>query len=182
MVFYSLAADPHPGQDGHRRKATLHYQAPQPYYPNQPTAGGYTQPGYPVSNYQISPTAAFNPYTTSNQEPISHLAPIPGQYDGSQQFGQPAIPAPANFANAGPPGYQYEQEMQYRQTNPSYAESQYHPSYQIHTPFQPGPSVHGQRRSIGSNGDHPAQYQQGAPAQTRSEWSSPMPGYPSYGW
>jgi hypothetical protein len=169
MVFYTCAADAHIGQDGHRRKATLHYQAPPSFYPEQQQGQGYQS-----TNYQISPTAGSN----AHYEPISHLAPIPGQYGGSYNIGPPGIPAPADFANAGPPGYQFEQEMQYQQSNNAYAESQYHPSYQSYAPSQPGPIVYGQRRSIGSS--DLSQYHHGALPQTRSEWSSPMPGYPSY--
>jgi hypothetical protein len=169
MVFYTCAADAHIGQDGHRRKATLHYQAPPSFYPEQQQGHAYQS-----TNYQISPTAGSN----AHYEPISHLAPIPGQYGGSYNIGPPGIPAPADFANAGPPGYQFEQEMQYQQSNNAYAESQYHPSYQSYAPSQPGPIVYGQRRSIGSS--DLSQYHHGALPQTRSEWSSPMPGYPSY--
>ena len=167
MVFYTCAADSHIGQDGHRRKATLHYQAPPSFYPEQ-------QGQYQSTNYQISPTAG----TTVHLDPVSHLAPIPGQYGGSYNIGPPGIPAPADFANAGPPGYQYEQEMQYQQANQTFADSQYHPSYQNYAPSQPGQVVYGQRRSVGSS--DLAQYHHGALPRTRSEWSSPMPGYPSY--
>lgn len=168
MVFYTCAADSHIGQDGHRRKATLHYQAPPSFYPEQHGQG------YNVTDYQISPTAG----STLHLDPVSHLAPIPGQYGGSYNIGPPGIPAPADFANAGPPGYQYEQEMQYQQSHPTYADSQYYPSYQTYAPSQPGPIAYGQRRSVGSS--DLAQYHHGALPQTRSEWSSPMPGYPSY--
>jgi hypothetical protein len=184
MVFYSLAAESHYGQDGHRRKGILHYQAPPPFYPQT------QQPGHPISNYQTSPTTSYNPAAQYNPappsgrfEPVSHLAPIPGQYGGSYNIGTPALPEPADFANAGPPGYQYwyEPEQSEQQTM-SYAESQYHPAYQTHAPSQPDTVNNGQRRSIGSSDNHLAQYHNGAVAQTRSEWSSPVPGYPAHTW
>jgi hypothetical protein len=193
MMFYTLAADAHPGQDGHRRKGILHYQAPQSFDPSMyPSAQPYqAQASYPQAQmpYQLSPTAPLYPSASAgptpmpnHYEPISHLAPIPGQYDyvDQQQYGQPAIPAPAQFANAGPPAYQY-QPQQFQQPDTSYAQAQYFPQYQTQAPATQG---YNHRWSVGSDDLHLAQAQHGArqPLQSRSEWSSPMPGQGPYGW
>lgn len=194
MVFYTLAADAHPGQDGHRRKGILHHQAPQTYDPSlyAPRFNQAPNPYHPApTQYQVSPTAAMYPTAPvgptpmpQQYEPISHLAPIPGQYDYAdhQQYGQPAVPLPAQFANAGPPGYQYQPPAQYQQPNFSYAQAQYHPQYQTHA--QPTPQGHAQRWSVGSDDLYLAQGQQvsSQPLQSRSEWSSPLPGQGPYGW
>lgn len=81
LMFYALAAEAHPGYDGAPRKAILRYQHPtqQPYsYPAQPMP----TPAYPV--YGDNTPGAEYPF-------------------------QPTfvVPQPAQFANAGPPGYAY---------------------------------------------------------------------------
>ncbi|KAK4687299.1 hypothetical protein P7C73_g2812, partial [Tremellales sp. Uapishka_1] len=87
LMFYSLAAEPHPGQDGAPRKAILRYQEPSypyvyPYPPNE-----YAPQQLPPNVYDDSPEVNHYP---------AHIHP----YN--------LVPArPAMFANAGPPGYAY---------------------------------------------------------------------------
>jgi hypothetical protein len=91
-MFYSLAADAHPGYDGAPRKAILRYQYP---------AGQTTCPSF-------APSTAYPTY--SSQDSYGNPVPIfpPTGYGY-------AMPQPAQFANAGPPGYAYNPSV-----SPSY--------------------------------------------------------------
>ncbi|WVW81934.1 hypothetical protein I302_103937 [Kwoniella bestiolae CBS 10118] len=124
LMFYSLAAEPHPGVDGAPRKAILRYQEPNQYsYPIQNNP--YASTSYPVHPAQTTPYAFddVTMYDANNspqaaypssayQYPSSSTVPqIPGQgmYYPTQMGWSPThvIPEPAQFANAGPPGFTY---------------------------------------------------------------------------
>lgn len=84
-MFYSLAADAHPGYDGAPRKAILRYQHPASQAMNQPPAPSTAYPAY-------VPQDAYG-------QCVPSYPPTGYGY---------AIPQPAQFANAGPPGYAYD--------------------------------------------------------------------------
>lgn len=205
LIYYSIAADPHPGQDGRPRKAILRQQQP---YPCTYTTNGQpytmTQPD-PVQPRLVwrgrhetaaaSPTAIlgptlFNPASTyyPTGQPYGSY-PVPTPFPAMQPYayhpGQAVEPLPGQFANAGPPGYTYNPNMypappplEY-QPAPSqvreYAIPSYNPASNPNrwstvseeTAYQ---HMHG----IGGS-NHAAQ--SGEPWRTRSEWSSPLPGY-----
>ncbi|KAK6905352.1 hypothetical protein I204_05302 [Kwoniella mangroviensis CBS 8886] len=128
LMFYSLAAEPHPGVDGAPRKAILRYQEPNQFtYPVQHTS--YMSSSYPVHSALATPYA-FDDVTmydanNSPQAPYPSSAyqyPTPGavpQIQGQGMYQHTAyptqmgwspthvIPEPAQFANAGPPGFTY---------------------------------------------------------------------------
>ncbi len=138
-MFYSLAAEAHPGQDGAPRKAILRYQ--DPVHP-------YSYPPQPVPFHDDAPT---NPTYYAEATVPSHVHPYsfpPTAYDHSQFEAEPA-----QFANAGPPGYSY---------NPASSRWEYSAN----------------RWSTGSDEQACVVSSSVPPAwRTRSEWSSPMPGF-----
>lgn len=75
-MFYTLAAEPHPGQDGAPRKAILRHQLPRPYLDDT------------LSSFDTWPFAPLYPNPSLEQYTFPD-------------------PEPAQFANAGPPGWQY---------------------------------------------------------------------------
>ena len=86
LRFYSLAAASHDRQSGAARKAILCYQDPNPAYnPYMPQSAHLHPGGAPVS--EVPPM-------------IQSLPPIAYTQLAYQ-------PEPAQFANAGPPGYAY---------------------------------------------------------------------------
>jgi hypothetical protein len=85
-VFYTLAAEAHPGYDGAPRKAILRYQHPAIPQAALPTSSQAAYPSYPIDD---AITYADSSY------------PLPSTYGY-------AVPQPAQFANAGPPGYAYD--------------------------------------------------------------------------
>ncbi len=140
LMFYSLAAESHPGQDGAPRKAILCYQDPNAHsYPPQPQHTYQSQPHDLAITYN-------DPSDLSNVHPYS----FPPMTTASRFHYEPE---PAQFANAGPPGYAYN-------------------------PVSSSWEQAGNRWSTGSE-EH--RYPSGSAAplvwKTRSEWSSPMPGY-----
>ncbi|WVR03502.1 hypothetical protein IAU60_000493 [Kwoniella sp. DSM 27419] len=130
LMFYSLAAEAHPGVDGAPRKAILRYQenngsfGQQPYVPVYPhgqmslappsmVSTPYTYDEASVQEANSSPLSAYPPAMYPHQAaqpsfPSAH--PIAqGIYDPSSAHGwnMPYRPEPAQFANAGPPGFSY---------------------------------------------------------------------------
>ncbi|KAK8845485.1 hypothetical protein IAR55_006198 [Kwoniella newhampshirensis] len=130
LMFYSLAAAPHPGADGAPRKAILRHQDPSisfsfPPAPNPnymatpiyqlPSTAPYSYEDISMSESNPSPQALYPPSMFEvNQIPSasgrlnSHNTPIPyNPYDLRIFSPVYADPEPAQFANAGPPGYVY---------------------------------------------------------------------------
>lgn len=206
-MFYTLAAEAHPGQDGSRRKGTLHYEIPQNQYSQSsqyPIDQQFPHSHAQIPQYQPGPMFTTQPLGPSYAPPVAHsqsqpmYAPMgfnptlvnqgqdymttPNPHDCPHQqyvFGQPAVPVPAQFANAGPPAYQY-QPMGY--------EAQQWSSIPQNYPFAPSytqASSNTMAYPIGWTGQstqHPHHHQHQAPQgrpmmQSRSEWSSPMPNH-----
>lgn len=202
-MFYTLAAEAHPGQDGSRRKGTLHYQVPQSqYYPTEHAQyQSYPAPSqYPVStqyppssltpSYMSSSAAqpAFTPMVATPADGgfghgyLSSAAPTPDHFGYPQQyaFGQPAVPAPAQFANAGPPAYQYRPHGYHpQQINALPGNYPFTPSHPLAQHSAPGPPAAWNGGLASGYAAHPPQHSQHARAmmQSRSEWSSPLPGF-----
>ena len=145
LMFYTLAAEAHPGYDGAPRKAILRYQ-----HPSIPqTALPASQGTYPTYSLDDPITYAESTY------------PLPPAYGY-------AVPQPAQFANAGPPGYAYD-------ASASMSSSR-------RTPTGLGISgvhAHGASGMQWSDGFPMADEQAVQPASTwkaRSQWSSPAIG------
>lgn len=139
-MFYSLAAEAHPGQDGAPRKAILRYQ--DPVHPYSYAAESSAVPLY--HDDPVGSTYYEYPSYDSQLHPYSYP---PTTYDHSSYDAEPA-----QFANAGPPGYSY---------NPSSSS------------WEPATN----RWSTASDADFYTNANIIAPPawRTRSEWSSPMP-------
>ncbi|WRT63714.1 uncharacterized protein IL334_000637 [Kwoniella shivajii] len=218
MMFYSLAAAPHPGADGAPRKAILRYQEPQsfPYsYQNPP----YASTAYPVPPSATTPSYLYEDvtmYDANNSPqtayptnayqyppiPIAHPGQSvhsygPGMYDTYQMpvawSPTHAFPEPAQFANAGPPGFSYiPSEATWK--NPSLYGS-HNPAMiglglntNISTTSTPGMGSNGQTsHDYNGAGYHTPAGMAITPVNermlnqwgSRSEWSSPM--FPRYG-
>lgn len=149
LMFYTLAAAPHPGFDGAPRKAILRYQHPaqQPYdYPAQPAS----TPAYPVY-----------PNTTPSVE-----YPFQPTY---------AVPQPAQFANAGPPGYAYAPGQGSTRTGLGISGL-----YSVTGPAHGTPSGLAHQQAYPSAEDQQMsglqQYTMDA-GRARSQWSSPFTGH-----
>jgi len=187
-MFYTAAAEAHPGLDGASRKAILRYQDPHPYsyppiqtYPQSinPYNPNPTVPPQPInyvySPYTLPPPIGYSPtYPLSQDGYVTQLQnQNPNQYPNhvySQIHPEHEVEAePAVFANAGPPGWVYD---------PTTGTG----SWGVTTGTAIGNGMgNGNRWSVGSdergnrnggghgNGEVEAW-------RTRSEWSSPMPG------
>ena len=146
-MFYSLAADAHPGQDGAPRKAILKYQDPivpfgqqvvpsqqpmwtmqDPYgprasvptipsqqiaYPSQSNSMPFSQPQVQIPYLGPPPMSASQTMPAYVNQPIGQELQLPPiqttishDQDGMMEY-RP-YPEPAQFANAGPPGYTYD--------------------------------------------------------------------------
>lgn len=189
-MFYSLAAEPQTGTAGQPRKAILRYQAPavehsfnyasHPSYP--PYNPQASQASYP---YQVPPPPDLSPqdvvmFDDHLRPPASYYPPghadshseTQGMYTPDPYIAAPVWrtpmqvgPQPAQFANAGPPGYVY---------NP------YMPTTARWAGFTP--AAHGEpiypgwtRTSDGVLYYHSEPQVEGPPVWTsRSEWSSPV--------
>ncbi|WWC85938.1 uncharacterized protein L201_000808 [Kwoniella dendrophila CBS 6074] len=137
LMFYSLAAEAHPGADGAPRKAILRYQEPNPFtYPAQNTA--YASTSYPIPSTSACPSYPFDdvsmydannsPETaypsSSYQYPPPTVHSVHSQNQGlynsypAQMGWSPThvVPEPAQFANAGPPGFTYYPSTQMQKT------------------------------------------------------------------
>ncbi|WVQ76318.1 hypothetical protein IAR50_005983 [Cryptococcus sp. DSM 104548] len=159
LMFYSLAAEARPGADGQPRKAILRYQAPTPqhHYGYPQSYHGYQAPPPPPSD--VSMTGSVSPMY---QYPTHAQTYTPNPYatsHWSSPIDIPQQPEPAQFANAGPPGYWYN-------------------------PYAPSPEAWngGDRRMSAGwvRGPDGMVYYPGQPAgyppmTSRSEWSSPIP-------
>jgi hypothetical protein len=158
LMFYTLAAQAHPGYDGAPRKAILHYQQ----QPSQ-TRHQYTYPSQPVQ------TPAYPVFT--NDDGISHPEyPFPT----GAAFAH-AAPQPAQFANAGPPGYAYD-PSQSRQAEAA----EYGTGLGItgldsanESRIQWGESIDPRQPIVPIPGVDP----RGQDWRARSQWSSPMTGH-----
>ncbi|OCF36166.1 hypothetical protein I316_02038 [Kwoniella heveanensis BCC8398] len=98
LMFYTLAAEPHPGADGAPRKAILRYQDPMmvPSYPPQPQYGfSMATPSHLVPSSVTTPS--FPPYEDVNMyEPSnSPLAAFPANMYQYPQGPDPAIQPPS---------------------------------------------------------------------------------------
>ena len=155
-MFYQLAAEAHPGFDGAPRKAIMHYQQrPSSHYAYAPPT--------------VTPTHYTSGYTSD--DPIAHPEypfPIPATYGYT-------VPQPAQFANAGPPGYAYDPS----QHHPQPSSARYETGLGISginayggNPAQWGEiNVHTQQQNLTQSAMAP-----GPPEwRARSQWSSPIP-------
>ena len=138
LMFYSLAAEAYPGQDGAPRKAILCYQDP-----------GHPSSYAPLSAqpYHLQPSTSIQPYTQFDPGQVHPYSFPPHLAHASHE------PEPAQFANAGPPGYTYNSHSSSWEDTAN-------------------------RRRTGSDEQFYAGFST-APLvwKARSEWSSPMPGY-----
>ncbi|OXG52006.1 hypothetical protein C355_02034 [Cryptococcus neoformans Th84] len=131
LMFYSLAAEPQTGAAGQSRKAILRYQAPTAEhsfnYPSHPSYPPYNpQTSHTPYSYQVPPPPDLSPQDVAMFD--NHLHPPTSYYPAGHANvhpetqgiytpdpytaapGWPSIqvgPQPAQFANAGPPGYAY---------------------------------------------------------------------------
>ena len=217
LMFYTLAAEAHPGQDGAPRKAMLRYQQPPyPYTFPAPAPVPATEPGIPAYAYvsaqhsavpsfgMTDPSQSFQGYTfappvvdlnrhQSNLPPIACPAYPPHQSISHFNAPQPqfvhdtpisqGIAQPAQFANAGPPGYAYDARSRIGNSasNNSSTVNAGLVGLGLSHAHAAGPEG---VKDDGSGVDTAAEEMQGvewAPSindvwRTRSEWSSPMPG------
>ncbi|RXK37169.1 hypothetical protein M231_05538 [Tremella mesenterica] len=191
LVFYTIAADPHPGQDGAPRKGILHYQEAFPMYP--PDIQPYAMPprsaqysdysgSEPAQSLRPSPIARFThsshatPY--HNQSPYIpdpiYLPPPPSsattQTNHDPEW-QRAEPMPAQFANAGPPGYTYNpwRSHDYNEGSQEYNEEEAIWGSTADDAYLPGASGGVVETGLGIAGINPGQRPMG---ETRS-WHTP---------
>jgi hypothetical protein len=159
MIFYSLAAESHPGLDGAPRKAILRYQDPHPYsYPPihpsyQPAMTYEGLPPHYAQQHHPAPTQYHvSPYTLPR--PVGYVPHDDNSWEGE------TLPQPAQFANAGPPGYAYDlpSAQPWAGQGQGHAQGSNGTSWSMDTNNE----VYGERRADAWR--------------TRSEWSSPLPG------
>jgi hypothetical protein len=170
LLFYSLAGDAHPGQDGAPRKAILRYQEPHPYsYPpiqqHPRFEDHYYPPPLPMHDHgPIPPPLQYDsPYTFPPQADYTFIPPISAPPPHTATACTTCIPVlsaqpqpqhdvqAGQFANAGPPGYAYD---------PTTWQGGVERSVGSDEVYDPIPVSGLDRLTVGS----------------RSEWSSPLPG------
>ncbi|KIR55047.1 hypothetical protein I315_02284 [Cryptococcus gattii Ru294] len=188
LMFYSLAAEPQVGTAGHPRKAILRYQAPiaghpsshpphlsyPPYnpqasqapYPYQAQPPDFSPQDAGVFDGQLHPPASYYPagHASSHSETRGMYTPDP--YTAAPVWPPMQVgPQPAQFANAGPPGYAYNPYV------PTPAR------WEGFTPVTHGEVIYPgcARTPDGVLYYHPEPQIGGPPMWTsRSEWSSPI--------
>ncbi|WWC66688.1 uncharacterized protein I206_100592 [Kwoniella pini CBS 10737] len=203
LMFYSLAAGTHTGMDGAPRKAILCYQEPDhfpyaaqtiPYlsnpYPipsasmtpthpyedvNMYDANVSPQTAFPINNvYQYSANTAQGSSIQSQQQ--QQMPYARGIFDNRYWSPTHVIPEPAQFANAGPPGYSYI-------PNPIAQESIYKPvpstvpqaaSVGLGLDTNMGMNVDGQMVHTPNGVVYHAPESMSGQWGSRSEWSSPL--------
>lgn len=119
LLFYTLAAAPHPGQDGAPRKAILRHQVPHPYsypphHPSYQTPADYAMDEDDYAHASgsapaVGPSSGLAPAPAYRAAQVYEPSVYPGYVDQSPLYPSgPSQPQPGNFANAGPAGYLYD--------------------------------------------------------------------------
>jgi hypothetical protein len=182
-MFYTLAADPHPGQDGAPRKAILRYQDPSqshPFcYPSEPgaVANGYTLPLAAEGNLPYA--FRYHDRATMAVEEVEHspTAPYPPHISTYSYDTPPyATYATTSYGTGEVNAHSQAQGLGYHEPEPAQFANNGPPGYA----YDPHTNVWGNRWSTGSEELMGDCVMGGVPAsggvwRTRSEWSSPMP-------
>nr|ODN90880.1 hypothetical protein L204_05719 [Cryptococcus depauperatus CBS 7855] len=121
LMFYSLAAEPHTGAGGQPRKAILHCQDPAPGQVmssmfNSSQSAYQAPPPPPLAHPSEDghlPEAGMYDHPNRGSDPSNNHFHTPGIYTSTPYTRNwspvqgASEPEPAQFANAGPPGYVY---------------------------------------------------------------------------